>query len=101
MAYLYGPWCHIELQFTDGAALSVYRGGKVRLRQRQFDVTRYTCMSIACTTRHAMLARTSAEDHLHSGQQFGLAQAVAAVEQVRHNGLSSLFSTRICSRSCT
>ena len=50
---------------------------------------------------HAMLARTSAEDHLHSGQQFGLAQAVAAVAQVRHNGLSSLFSTLICSRSCT
>ena len=50
VAYLYGPWCHIELQFTDGAALSVYSGGKVRLRQRQFDVTQYTCMSIACTT---------------------------------------------------
>ena len=34
VAYLDGPWCHVELQFTDGAELSVYSGDKVRLPQR-------------------------------------------------------------------
>ena len=89
VAYLDGPWCHVELQFTDGAALSVYSGGTVRLRQREFDVSRYSCVSIACTTRQAMLARTSAEDHVDSAQRFGLAQAVAALAGVRYSGRPS------------
>lgn len=89
VAYLDGPWCHVELQFSDGYALRVYHGHQVELCQREFNSERYTPVEIDCSLRQATLTRSAAENVCNQEVWFGMGQAVAALTGVPYAGFSS------------
>ena len=59
------PFCHVELQFADDRACSIYMNSAVALRTRTFDSPNYVCLRLACTDVQHTLAAGHAE-HMHS-----------------------------------
>lgn len=58
------PFCHVELQFADDRACSIYMGSKVAMRTRTFESPNYVCLKIPCSDQQHTLATGHAE-HLH------------------------------------
>jgi len=58
------PFCHVELQFADDRACSIYMGSAVALRTRTFDSPNYQCLRLACSDHQHTLAAGHAK-HLH------------------------------------
>jgi len=58
------PFCHVELQFADDRACSIYMGSAVALRTRTFDSPNYVCLRLPCTDVQHTLAASHAE-HMH------------------------------------
>jgi hypothetical protein len=65
IAKLDGPFCHVELQFPDSTACTVYLGSEVVMRQRSFNNACYTAVAIPCTLAQCVAARGVAE-RLHA-----------------------------------
>lgn len=86
VAFVDGPWCHCELQFPDGSALAIYQNSRVQLKNREFDVTRYSCLPLDCTNRQVMLARDAAERAVQNKLSFGFGQAFAALCKFSYQG---------------
>lgn len=57
IASIDAPFCHVELQFPDGAACTVYLGSEVVLKQRSFNNACYTAVAIPCTPAQCQAAR--------------------------------------------
>ena len=52
-----GPFCHCELQFTDGQAFTIYMHGVAVLRPRRFSSPNYTCLAVPCTHEQQVRCR--------------------------------------------
>jgi hypothetical protein len=65
VARLDPPFCHVEVQFADECACSIYMGSAVVLRKRTFDSPNYTCLRLPCNNVQHTLAAGHAE-HVHS-----------------------------------
>ena len=42
------PFCHCELQFTDGKACSIYMGSNVLMKARGFESNNYSSVELDC-----------------------------------------------------
>jgi len=58
------PFCHVEVQFADDRACSIYMGSAVVLRARTFDSPNYVCLRLPCNNLQHTLAAGHAE-HVH------------------------------------
>jgi hypothetical protein len=67
IAKLDGPFCHVELQFPDSTACTVYLGSEVVLKQRSFNNACYSAVAIPCTPMQCQAARRVA-DRLHEAR---------------------------------
>lgn len=63
------PFCHVELAFDDGTAISVTKNNKVFMRARTFDPSYYTCVKIPVTLEVSIHAKSEAMSRV--GQKFG------------------------------
>jgi hypothetical protein len=57
IASIDAPFCHVELQFPDGTACTVYLGSEVVMKQRSFNNACYTAVAIPCTPTQCQAAR--------------------------------------------
>jgi len=62
-----GPFCHVELQFPDSTACTVYLGSDVVMKQRTFNSACYSSVVIPCTMQQCIAARGVAE-RLHDAR---------------------------------
>ena len=92
------PFCHVELQFADDRACSIYMGSAVALRTRTFDSPNYQCLRLACSDHQHTLAAGHAE-HLHGkGLLFSSLQMTSCllwarvVPSARHTFCSKLVT---------
>jgi hypothetical protein len=67
------PYCHCEIEFSNGQSCAVYMGGLVHLKTRSFDPANYDSVTVTCS-------------HAQHAAALALAQALAAENQA--------FSTR-------
>jgi len=51
------PFCHVEAQFEDNLACSIYMGSAVVLRKRTFDSANYSCVRMPCSRAQHQAAR--------------------------------------------
>lgn len=65
IAMLDAPFCHVELQFPDSTACTVYMGSEVVMKQRSFNNACYSGIDIPCTKAQCVAARRAA-DRLHA-----------------------------------
>lgn len=63
------PFCHVELAFEDGMAISVTKNQKVCMRRRSFDPLYYTCVKIPVSLEVSIYAKSEASARV--GQPFG------------------------------
>lgn len=63
------PFCHVELQFDDGMAISVTKNHKVSMRKRSFDPMYYTCIKIPVSLEVCIHAKSEANAYIN--QPFG------------------------------
>lgn len=63
------PFCHVELAFEDGTAISVTKNQKVSMRRRTFDPQYYTCIRIPVSFEVSIYAKSEASARV--GQPFG------------------------------
>lgn len=61
VAKIDGPYCHCELQFNDGVAVTVYMGTSVRMKARDFDNKFYDVVRVSCSVAQMKAAREEAE----------------------------------------
>lgn len=61
IAMLDAPFCHVELQFPDSTAYTVYMGSEVVKKQRSFNNACYYAVLIPCTNAQCVLARRVAD----------------------------------------
>jgi len=92
------PFCHVELQFADDRACSIYMGSKVMLRTRTFESPNYVCLHVPCSDLQHTLAAGHAE-HMHSkGVLFSSLQMTScllwahAVPSTKHTFCSKLVT---------
>jgi len=67
IAMLDAPFCHVELQFPDSTAYTVYMGSEVVKKQRSFNNACYSAVCIPCTGAQCVVARGVA-DRLHQAR---------------------------------
>jgi len=79
VASLDGPFCHVELQFADACACSIYMGCEVTMKIRSFSSDNYTCVSIPCTITQELRARSFAEIQTSNRVQFSTIQMSSCV----------------------
>ena len=63
------PFCHVELAFEDGMAISVTKNNRVFMRRRTFDPLYYTCVRIPVSLEVSIHAKSEAISRI--GQKFG------------------------------
>ena len=92
------PFCHVELQFADDRACSIYMGSSVTLRIRTFESPNYVCLKLPCSDVQHTLAAGHAE-HIHSkGLLFSSLQMTScmlwahAVPSAKHTFCSKLVT---------
>lgn len=61
IAMLDAPFCHVELQFPDSTAYTVYMGSEVVKKQRSFNNACYSAVQIPCTAAQCATARRVAD----------------------------------------
>jgi len=77
------PFCHVEVQFHDNRACSIYMGGTVALRERTFDSPNYVCLTLPCSDVQHTLAAGHAE-HMHgAGLVFSTLQMTSCLTWAR------------------
>lgn len=66
-------FCHTELQFRTGEAVSMYMGSGVVIHpQREFDLNKYTAVDLPCTLEQAIIARQHVDKLYESGSHFSM-----------------------------
>ena len=73
------PFCHVELQFEDKHACSVYMGSAVLFREREFDAPNYTCVLVPCGAEQYARAYSHARRVASSGVLFSSLQMYSCV----------------------
>lgn len=68
ISYMDAPFCHVELQFPDSTAYTVYMGSEVVRKERSFNNACYTACAIPCTRAQSRDARRVA-DRLYNERQ--------------------------------
>lgn len=79
VASLDQPFCHTELEFSDGVACSIYMGAGVSLRARTFDPANYTCVRLQCAAEGESRARARAVQLVADGVSFSTLQMTTCV----------------------
>jgi hypothetical protein len=64
------PYCHVELAFDDGTAVTVLKNGQVFFRKRRFDPLCYNCLRLTVSPEVAVHAKHEAM--LRIGENFAL-----------------------------
>lgn len=70
VAWIDGPYSHVEIGFEDGMASSIYSGEKVFMHPRTFSNPNYTIISIPVTIDQERMARQFCTDHALRGVDF-------------------------------
>jgi hypothetical protein len=64
------PYCHVELAFEDGTAVTVLKNGQVFFRKRKFDPGSYKCLRLTVSPEVAVHAKHEAMSRI--GEEFAL-----------------------------
>jgi hypothetical protein len=91
-----GPFCHCEIQFSDGHAFSVYMGTNVVEKKRTFDLNRYTCIQIPCSQAQLMRARECANRNLQEEKKFSALMMSMALTPFHVHVSSGTFCSMLC-----
>lgn len=70
VAWIDGPFSHVEIGFEDGMASSIYSGERVFMHPRTFSNPNYTIVSIPVTGFQEQKAREFCTDHALKGIEF-------------------------------
>lgn len=73
-----GPYCHCEVQFSDGAACTLYMQSAAVLRARNFSSSNYTCIAIPCSATQERACRECAEAAVRHAVPFSVMRMVNA-----------------------
>lgn len=100
VASLDGPFCHVELQFANACACSIYMGCEVTMKIRSFSSDNYTCVSIPCTITQELRARSFAEIQTSNRVQFSTIQMSSCVTWFQTaNDSSKTFCSKLVSET--
>lgn len=69
---LYPPFCHTELQFSNGEAYSIVMHGTVRMRKRTYNTDFYTRLVLRAPTEAVDKALQLARTHVERKTAFGV-----------------------------
>jgi len=64
VSYASPPYCHVELAFEDGTAVTVLKGNSVSIRRREFNPLHYTCLKLNVTQEVAVHAKAEALERI-------------------------------------
>ena len=73
------PFCHVEAQFEDDSACSVYMGSQVVHRKQTFESSNYACVCVPCTLAKHQVALWHAQELCRSGLAFSSVQMYASI----------------------
>lgn len=77
------PYCHVEMQFQDGHALTIYMGTRVRWKQRCFDCANYTAVDVNMSpTQYRRAYAIACALHDHPLVQFSKYEAMLALSNL-------------------
>lgn len=98
IAMLDAPFCHVELQFPDSTACTVYMGSEVVMKQRSFNNACYCAVPIPCTKAQCVVARRVA-DRLYAERlrcsALDMTSCVFGVEMCAHKTFCSKLVAQI------
>jgi hypothetical protein len=60
LSYASPPYCHVELAFEDGKAVTVLKNNHVALRRREFNRLHYNCLKLNVTREVEVHAKSEA-----------------------------------------
>ena len=78
VAYADPPYCHCELEFSDGRSCAVYMSGAVHLKTRTFDPGSYDTVTVQCSPAQYAAALRLAEAAVADGHAFSLRAMLAS-----------------------
>ena len=64
VSYISPPYCHVELAFDDGHAVTVLKNNTVSMRKREFNTLYYTCLKLHVTKEVAVHAKAEAMERI-------------------------------------
>lgn len=97
VARLDGPFCHCELQFSDGMACTIYMRQQAVLKQRSGSFgSCYTCVSLPVSKQVEQVARKHAELVVNRGDKFSMLGMVTALTPLHAPGWMGTFCSRLC-----
>ncbi len=96
VAYCDGPFCHCEVQFPDNMAFTVYMGTSVMRKQRTFDTSKYTSVSIQCSHVQLSQARACAEQEFNDNKAFSMIMMGLALTKVPFSSPNGTFCSKLC-----
>jgi len=100
VASLDSPFCHVELQFADGCACSIYMGSDVTMKIRGFSSPNYTCVTLPCSLIQESRARSFAETQTSNRVQFSTLQMSSCVTWFQTaNDSSKTFCSKLVSET--
>lgn len=90
------PFCHCELQFSCGRAVSIYYNTTVAMRVRKFQNSAYTCLVVPCTPQQELKALRHAEALVDQRQTFSLMGMVQSYTRIGSCSPGSTFCSKLC-----
>lgn len=97
VAYFDGPYCHCELQFSDGKACTIYMRQKAVLRDRTGTFGPcYTCVSIPLKKEAELAGRRHAESVVERGDSFSMLGMLTALSRFHAPSWTGTFCSRLC-----
>ena len=94
VAWLDGPFSHVEVAFTDGMASSIYAGEKVFMHERRFANPNYTAVAVQVTQKQEADARQFCIDSAHQAVDFdGLGMYISPLPHICKR-IVSMFTRR-------
>lgn len=91
------PYCHCEVQFSDGFSSCIYMGTPVQLRQRTFDPQSYDCVSMTCSQKQHDLMYAEAKRQTNANIQFSTLRMTGSMMWIP---TSPPANTTFCSMLC-
>jgi hypothetical protein len=70
VAYADPPYCHCELEFSNGESCAIYMGGKTHVKIRKYDPQSYDTVAIPCPPEKQDNALRLAHTLANEGQRF-------------------------------
>lgn len=94
VAWLDGPFSHVEVGFPDGMASSIFAGEKVFMHKRTFSNPNYTAVSMCVTAQQVSDARAFCMEHASIGVEFdGVGMYMARMPRVLRTAVRTIQST--------